>query len=116
MVDSAIKYMDFDYLALYDENQNYEVLWGEDTWYHDLFGYMDKILAGESVAATGYLTTTGGKYIVFGISAKYKMGSGNAEIYIILTNGSYVLKTKDIAETGFLIISIKSVVPLGWRP
>ncbi len=129
-LNSAAQYMDFDYLALYDEMQNYEVIRGEDTWYRDLPGYMDKILAGEAVATTGYLTSTGGKYIVFGVPMQHEMSSGstsvvmlagfsveklykyidldefeqvggNADIYIILTNGSYILKTKDIAETSF---------------
>ncbi len=122
--------MDFDYLALYDENGNYDTLLGEAVWYRDLNGFIADIQLGKSTTNTGYITSTGGKYLVFGIPAKYDMSSGNKScvmlvgfsvnklynyinldklnqlgsnsyVDIIVTNGSYVLKSHDIAETSF---------------
>ncbi len=127
---SAAQYMDFEYLALYDEAGNYEMILGEDAWYRDLNGFINKVIDGETVATTGYQTSTGGKYIVFGVPAQYRMKSGqtstvmlagfsveklyeyiqldefeqvggNADVWIILTNGSYVLKSSEIVETSF---------------
>ncbi len=126
----AAKSMDYDYLAIYDENGNYEMLLGEAAWYRNLNGFISKILAGENTATTGYLTSSDGKYLVFGFPAQFEMSSGsssvvllagfsveklynyinldelkplgsNVDIGIILTNGSYILKPKDVEENSF---------------
>ncbi len=127
---AAAQYMDFEYLALYDKDENYDIIRGEAAWYRDLNGFMNSVLSGKKTATTGYLTSTGGKYIVFGVPAQYEMKSGSmsqvmlagfsveklyeyidldefeqmgskADVWIILTNGSYVLKGNKVVETSF---------------
>ncbi len=122
--------MNYEYLALYDTKGNYDTLLGEDVWYRDLSLFISNVQEGKNVATTGYLTTSGGKYIVFGAPAKYKMRSGQtsdvlllgfsvdklydyinldeleqlgstAFVEIVLDNGSYVLKRNSGTEKSF---------------
>ncbi len=129
-VSDIAKLTGFDYVALYDDEGNYETVFGKSAWYHDINGFVKNVLSGKKAATTGYLTYDGGKYIVFGIPASYKMENGltsdvllagfsveklyeyiefekenqytnNASISIILTNGSYVLKRESIESSDF---------------
>ncbi len=126
----AASNMNFDYLALYGADGSYETLLGETAWYRNLDEFVSKVLAGQVSATTGYLTTTDGKYIVFGFPAQYEMENGlesiilltgfyveklydyihidsneqlseNINLRIILTNGSYVLNKNLQSETSF---------------
>ncbi len=127
---SAAQSMDFDYLALYDQNGNYNTLLGEAAWYRNLDGFISRVKNGDITATTGYLTTTGDKYLVFAVPAEFEMQSGgtstvmlagfsvkklydyidldelnplgrNATVEIILSNGSYVLQNSHDEETNF---------------
>ncbi len=124
---SAAQSMDFDYVTLYDAEGNQESVLGESAWYRDKEEYAERILSGERAVTTGYLTQTGEKYIVFGTPAEFEMQSGKksnvmlvgfsvkklyeyinldtvetlgskVNVWIILTNGSYILKAKPIEE------------------
>ncbi len=130
VIPLAAESMDFEYVTLYDADGNYEIIMGESAWYRDLDTFISRILAGEKVATTGYLTSTGGKYVVFGAPADFVMESGknskvmlvgfsveklyqyinleksaepgsNARMWIVLTNGSYVLSSTEVKETSF---------------
>ncbi len=130
LLKEAAEDMNFEYLALYQRDGNYETVLGEDAWYRNLQNFISRVEAGEKVATTGYLTSTGSKYIVFGIAVNYEMSSGdisdvmlvgfsveklyeyirfdefeqmgrNAYISIISTNGSYILSSEGIKEKSF---------------
>ncbi len=112
--------MGFDYLALSDDNGNYETIMGETAWYRNLPEFIEEIKNGEVTSTTGYLVKSGEKYLVFGVPVNWEMEEGslasvlllgfnveklydyidieNMEQFghdirmdIILTNGSYVL-------------------------
>ncbi len=129
LIESANQ-MNFTYLALCDDEGNYDNLVGEAAWYRNLVGFLEEVKTGESLATTGYLTGTGGKYLVFGILAQYEMEHGrtsavllagfnveqlyqyihvktrdhlgsDANVDIILTNGSYVLHGDEEDVTSF---------------
>ncbi len=72
----AAKDMGFEYVALYDDDGNYENLLGESAWYRNLKGFLHKVKSGERAATTGYLTASGGKYLVFAVPAEYDMNNG----------------------------------------
>ncbi len=120
----------FDYVAFYDDAGNYETVMGESAWYRNLSEFIENVKADQVVSTTGYLTKSGEKYLVFGVSAIYEMETGghssvlllgfNAEklydyihienleqfgndtrLDIILTNGSYVLKQEAAATTSY---------------
>ncbi len=126
----AANTMNFEYVALYDKDGNCDVILGEMAWYRNLDGFMEEVKAGNKLVTTGYLTSTGGKYLVFGVPANFDMSNGqtsevvlagfnveqlyqyinldqmnelgsNVYIDIILTNGAYVLKTDGVDETSF---------------
>ncbi len=130
VLQAVAQSLDFEYLALYDESGNGETILGEEAWYRKLNAFISGVHEGRGMATTGYLTRSGGKYIVFGVPAEYPMQSGetssvllagfsierlydyirldeleqmgkNAEVEIILTNGSYVLKRDTVAENSF---------------
>ncbi len=121
---------EFDYVALYDDNGNYETIMGESAWYRNLNEFMGNVKSGKAATTTGYLTSSGEKYLVFGVPAEYDMLGGgrssvlllgfnveklydyihiektdsygyDASLDIILTNGSYVLHHKDIVKTSY---------------
>ncbi len=120
----------FDYLALYDDQGNYDRIMGETAWYRNLSGFIEKVKSGERVTTTGYLTSSGEKYLVFGTPVQYEMLSGETssvallgfnvkKLYqyihiekmeqfghdtrmdIVLTNGSYVLSHGENANTSY---------------
>ncbi len=128
IIPRAAESMDFEYVTLYDADGNYEIIMGEPAWYRDMDTFIERVLAGEGVATTGYLTSTGGKYVVFGAPANFVMKSGktsevmlvgfsvdklynyinlenleelgsSARMWIVLTNGSYVLSGTEVKET-----------------
>ncbi len=126
----AANRLGFDYLALYDAKGNYETVLGKPAWYRGVDSYIDNVLNGNAVATTGYLTENSEKYIVFGVPANYEMNnsktsdvmlvgfsvdklydyiynedfeewSSDTRVWIILTNGSYVLRYDDTTESNF---------------
>ncbi len=119
--------MGFEYVALYDADGKSESILGESAWFRHTEEYLAKIAAEEQAVTTGYLTETGDKYIVFGTPAEFTMQSGKkssimlagfsvkklydyinldaveqlgskVNVWIISTNGSYILKAKPITE------------------
>ncbi len=130
VIAEAAESMDFEYVTLYDSEGNYETILGESAWYRNLDQYISRVLAGEKIATTGYLTRTGGKYLVFGSPAQFEMESGkisevmligfsidklyeyinleytenldsNARMWVVLRNGSYILSSTEIETTSF---------------
>ncbi len=131
----------FEYLSLYDDSGNYDTILGEPAWFRNIDSYITSITDGSNTVTTGYITEDGQKYIVFGVPANYEMSSGsdsnvmlvgfsieklydyiyingtenwanNTRLWIILTNGSYILRYDDIQETSFYdhISEIGSIV------
>ncbi len=129
LCDAAMN-LDFEYLALYTQSGKSETILGKDAWYRNLQGFIAEILEGKISATTGYLTSDGGKYLVFGVPANYEMENGeisdvllagfsvdklsenigldeleqqgnHTHTEIILTNGSYVLKRDDVEEKNY---------------
>ncbi len=111
----------FEYLALYDNKENYETIMGESAWYRNLSAFLEDVKADKVVSTTGYLVKNGEKYLVFGVPVEFEMSDGSVSsvlllgfnteklkdyihvenleqfghdtrLDIILTNGSYVLK------------------------
>ncbi len=126
---SALK-LGFEYLALYDNDGNYETIIGKPAWYRNIDSYISDVLEGKNNVTTGYLTEESDKYIVFGVPARYEMSEGstsevmlvgfsveklydyiyvndkknsnsNTKLWIILTNGSYILNYDQIETTSF---------------
>ncbi len=120
----------YEYVALYDDEGSYETIHGETAWYRNLTEFIHNIKAGEIVATTGYLTGSGGKYLVLGVPAVYEMANGKessvlligfnveklydyihieemqqmgsqAQVDIILTNGAFVLNHGKGDNTSF---------------
>ncbi len=126
-LSTSAQSMGFEYVALYDAEGKSDTVIGETAWFRDTEEYLEKIAAGEQTITTGYLTETGEKYIVFGTPAKFTMQSGKTSsimlagfsveklydyinldkveplgskvnMWIISTNGAYILKAKPITE------------------
>ncbi len=124
---TAAESMDFEYVMLYDADGNCESVLGEMAWFRNTEEYLTQIESGEQIVTTGYLTKTGEKYIVFGTPAEFTMKSGKVSsvmlagfsvdnlyeyinldkveqlgskvnMWIISTNGAYILKAKPIEE------------------
>ncbi len=126
----AAQSMDFDYVTLYTVSGTSETIFGQAAWYRNLDKFIEEIMAGETAVTTGYLTSTGEKYVVFGVPAKFEMKSGatsdimlvgfsisklyeyinvetleefgkTARLRVVLRNGSYVLDSEGTTETNF---------------
>ncbi len=126
-LSTAAKSMGFEYVVLYDENGKSELILGETAWIRNTEEYISEIAEGKQTVTTGYLTDTGEKYIVFGTPAEFTMQSGKTSsimlagfsvrklydyinlddveplgskvnMWIISTNGAYILKAKPITE------------------
>ncbi len=123
----AAESMDFEYIMLYDAEGNSETILGEAAWFRGMEEYLTRIEKGERAVTTGYLTKTGEKYLVFGAPAELDMESGSVScvmlagfsvgklyeyinldtveqlggkinMWIISTNGAYILRAKPIEE------------------
>ncbi len=127
--DAATR-LGFDYLALYDSKGDSENILGEVAWYRGIDDYISDVISGSVTVTTGYLTEDGDKYIVFGVPVSYEMMTGtnssvmlvgfsveklynyicidnretfgsDTRVWIILTNGSFVLCDDKTDETSF---------------
>ncbi len=123
----AAESMDFEYLVLYDAEGNSELVLGDLAWFRDTEEYLEQVMSGKTVVTTGYLTKTGEKIIAFGTPATFTMESGanssvmiagfsveklyeyikldkveplgsKVNMWIMTTNGAYILKAKPIEE------------------
>ncbi len=83
LIENALQF-GFDYLAFYDDVGNYETIMGESAWYRNLSGFIEQVKAGETVTTTGYLTSSGEKYLVFGVPAQYEMKGGSLGSVLLL--------------------------------
>lgn len=115
----------FDYLAFYDKDGKFRMIYGEQVELEDDLSFFNSIVKGDEKVAVGH-SVSEKKIVMMGIPIKYDIGNGEESIalvagipaeeinsllsleessltysHIIRRDGSFVIKSIDISDTNF---------------
>ena len=117
----------FDYLAFYDVNGDFQMIYGEQVELEDKRSFFDSISRGDEKVAVGH-SESDKKIVIMGIPVRYDLGGGKTSIgitagvtaeyintllnlnesddsltysHIIRRDGSFVIKNSDISEDNY---------------